>query len=197
MALSRLHHHLFLFCLRSSCFFVCCSARFTLSHVLCSSLRAISFFFAIVVYSAPGWSSGSRLQSEANPAPLAEPKELRFYLPPTYIQGAYEIGSSAVTCGCTGGDGGRGSSRLDHGKIPPRERVPLPLPPCPRAGLLAALWFGWFVVPLRFTSLSPSCSLPSPSRLGLSLVFIFSPSLLFSLFSHLWLWASSGAPRQL
>ena len=107
------------------------------------------------------------------------------------------IQTSAVTCGCTGGDGGRGSSRLDHGKLPPCERVPHPLPPCPRAGLLAALRFGWFVVPLRFTSLSPSCSLPSPPRLGLYLVFVFSPSLLFSLFSHLWLWASSGAPRQL
>ena len=197
LALSRLHHPFFfvlpplllLFCIfRSLFYFVACSVQFAAHDFL---------LFANVVYSAPGWSSGSRLQSEANPAPLAEPKELRFYLPPTYIQGAYEfhklprlpedvrVGTGAVVA---------------HGwttaKFPPCERVPRPLLPCPPAALLAALLFCWFVVLLRFTSLYPSRSLPAPLRLGLYVVFMFSPPLCFSIFSHLWLWASSGAPRR-
>ena len=80
-------------------------------------------------------------------------------------------------------------------KFPPRERVPLTL--CLRACTFAALLFGCFVVLLRFTSPSPSRPLPSPSRMGLYVLFMFSPPLLFSMFSHLWLWASSGAPRRL
>ena len=62
-------------------------------------------------------------------------------------------------------------------KFPPCERVPLPLLPCPRADPLAALLFGWFVVLLRFTSLYPSRSLSAPLRLGLYVVFMFSPPL--------------------
>ena len=71
-------------CIVCFCF---CSA---LIAAFCLFYFVVSLFCATLLYSAPGWSSGYRLQSEANPAPLAEPKELRFYLPPTYIQGAYE-----------------------------------------------------------------------------------------------------------
>ena len=51
---------LLLFCIfRSLFYFVACSVQFAAHDFL---------FFANVVYSAPGWSSGYRLQSEANPA---------------------------------------------------------------------------------------------------------------------------------
>ena len=165
-------------CIVCFCF---CSA---LLAAFCLFYFVVSILCTSLLYSAPGWSSGYRLQSEANPAPLAEPKELRFYLPPTYIQGAYEIGSSAVTCGCTGGDGGRGSSRLDHGKISPSRTSPPP--PHPVSACLhvrcLVVWLFCCSSPFHVTiSLSPSSL--SFAHGPLRSFHVFSSSLVFHVFT--------------
>ena len=89
-----------------------------------------------------------------------------------------------MTCGCTGGDGGRGSSRLDHGKISPSRTSPPP--PHPVSACLhvrcLVVWLFCCSSPFHVTiPLSPSS--PSFAHGPLRSLHVFSSFLVFHVFT--------------